>query len=133
MKILKLSVFLISFLLVGCTFLPSNGPSSYKIRHEAGKTQDTKLFYELVKVDEQTTRALSDTNDVTPCINLSARDMDSDLFKFRGVEAFGAGDAQSIHPGDLLNIVIFEAGGGLYSPLIPSSGGLVTCANNCLK
>ena len=114
---------LIIFGLSSCTFLPSNGPSSYKIRHEAGDTQGTKLFYELVKVDEQTTRALSDTNDATPCINLSARDMDSDLFKLRGVEAFGAGDAQSIHPGDLLSIVIFEAGGGLYSPLIASSGG----------
>lgn len=115
----------ISFIfgLSSCTFLPSNGPSSYKIRHDAGNTQGTKLFYELVKVDEQTTRALSDSNDVTPCINLSARDMKSDLFKSRGVEALGTGDAQSIQPGDLLSIVIFEAGGGLYSPLIPSSGG----------
>jgi len=115
--------FSIIFGLSSCTFLPSSGPSSYKIRHEAGNSHGNYGAYELVKIDEQTINLLSNENPVSPCMDLSSRVSDSDLFIQSGVESLGAAQSQTILAGDLLNVVIFEAGGGLYSPIQADSAG----------
>jgi polysaccharide export outer membrane protein len=45
------------------------------------------------------------------------------LFRDRGIEALGQGSAQTIQPGDVVHVAIFEAGGGLFSPMETSGRG----------
>jgi polysaccharide export outer membrane protein len=51
------------------------------------------------------------------------------LFQKKGIERLGQGSGQAIQPGDVVNVSIFESGGGLFSPLAAdgqSAGSPVT-------
>lgn len=109
------------FVLSGCTFLPSAGPSGYKIKHQAGKTQGKPGFYQLIKIDEKNIAAIGEDIRPRECFDIQERCPDSALYTHPGVESLARGSSQKIRPGDVLSVVIFEAGGGLYRPINPEN------------
>lgn len=111
----------------GCTFLPSSGPSGYRIKAEAGKTKG-EAAYELLPVDGPTVETLKRFSPRPSYVSADGRELDT-LFRTRGIEALGQGSAQALRPGDVVHVAIFESGGGLFSPLAAegqSSGSPVT-------
>ena len=121
---LILPVFLI---LTGCTFLPSSGPSGFRIKAEAGQTKGLPT-YELLQVDQPTVELLQQFSP-TPSYVSAEGEKKVPASLPRGIEALGQGSAQAIQPGDIVHIAIFESGGGLFTPLTPegqSSGSPVT-------
>jgi polysaccharide export outer membrane protein len=111
----------------GCTFLPSSGPSGYRIKAEAGQTKGEST-YELLPVDGPTVETLKRFSPRPSYVSADGRELDT-LFRTRGIEALGQGSAQALRPGDVVHVAIFESGGGLFSPLAAegqSSGSPVT-------
>ncbi len=113
--------------LAGCTFLPSSGPSGFRIKAGAKQTKGL-ASYEWLQVDQPTVELLQQFSP-TPSY-VSAEGEKKVLTSLpRGIEALGQGSAQAIQPGDIVHIAIFESGGGLFTPLTPegqSSGSPVT-------
>jgi len=110
---------LLALLLPACTFLPSSGPSDYRIRKQAGRGD---LSYRLVPVNEDTVETLRRFSPSPSYLAAGGRDV-MRLFRDRGIEALGQGSSQAIQPGDVVHVAIFEAGGGLFAPAETSSAG----------
>lgn len=113
--------------LAGCTFLPSSGPSGFRIKAEAGQIKGLPT-YELLQVDQSTVNILKQFNPSPPYISAEGEKKAAASLT-RGIEALGQGSAQAIQPGDVVHVAIFESGGGLFTPLTPegqSSGSPVT-------
>jgi polysaccharide export outer membrane protein len=107
----------------GCTFLPSAGPSDYTIRKGAGKVAADGTSYQLLMVNGTTLDAIRRFSSGPTYVAAGGRDV-MQLFRNRGIEALGHGNAQAIRPGDVVQVAIFEAGGGLFKPMpIDESGG----------
>ena len=100
----------------GCTFLPSSGPSDYRIRKEAGRVSAGGGSYQLLPVNAATIEALQQFSPKPSYTAAGGRDV-MKLFRSRGIEALGQGSAQSIQPGDVVHVAIFESGGGLFQPM----------------
>lgn len=112
-----------ALIFTGCTFLPSSGPSDYRIRKEAGRAGEQGSSYQLLPVDEATISALQQFSAKPSYEAVGGRDV-MRLFHERGIEALGQGNSQSIQPGDVVHVAIFEAGGGLFQPMsIDNRGG----------
>jgi polysaccharide export outer membrane protein len=112
-----------SLLAGGCTFLPSSGPSDYRIRKEAGRLAADGASYQLLPVNAATIEALRRLSPKPSYVAAGGRDV-MNLFRSRGVEALGQGSAQAIQPGDVVHVAIFEAGGGLFQPMsVDGRGG----------
>lgn len=109
-------------LVAGCTFLPSSGPSDYRIRKEAGRSSPSGSSYQLLPVDEATISALRQFSPKPSYVAVGGRDV-MRLFRERGIESLGQGDAQAIQPGDVVHVAIFEAGGGLFQPMSADGRG----------
>jgi len=107
----------------GCTFLPSSGPSGYRIRNEAGERRGEST-YQLLQVDGDTVETLKQFSPRPSYVSADGRELDT-LFRTRGIEQLGQGSAQALQPGDVVHVAIFESGGGLFNPLVPEgqSGG----------
>ena len=106
-------------LMSGCTFLPSAGPSDYRIRKQAGRGD---FSYQLVPVNGAAIEALRRFSPSPSYLSAGGRDV-MKLFRDRGIEALGQGSAQAIQAGDVVHVAIFEAGGGLFAPTETSGLG----------
>jgi len=113
---------LLALFLPACTFLPSSGPSDYRIRKEAGRLGKKGSSYQLLSVDEATISALQQFSPKPSYAAVGGRDV-MHLFRERGIEALGQGNAQAIQPGDVVHVAIFEAGGGLFQPMSTDGRG----------
>ena len=112
-----------ALIFTGCTFLPSSGPSDYRIRKEARRAGGERILYQLLPVDDATISALQQFSPKPSYEAVGGRDV-MRLFRERGIEALGQGNSQSIQPGDVVHVAIFEAGGGLFQPMsIDNRGG----------
>lgn len=112
-----------ALIFTGCTFLPSSGPSDYRIRKEAGRLSAGGSSYQLLPVNAGTIEALRQFSPKPSYTAAGGRDVLS-LFRNRGIEALGQGNAQAIQPGDVVHVAIFEAGGGLFQPMsVDGRGG----------
>ena len=111
--------------LASCTFLPSNGPSLYRVKGHA----DRKSFtgeYTLIPVTSQTLEVLSGkpkAADTTKVLGLVPRsEILKKLLRQGSPELLGAvkqGDA--IVKGDVVKVTIFDAGGSLFAtPIMPN-------------
>jgi len=105
-----------------CTFLPSSGPSDYRIRKEAGRVASGGASYQLLPVNASTIDALKQYSPRPSYVSAGGRDV-MKLFRSRGIEALGQGSAQTIQPGDVVHVAIFEAGGGLFQPMAVDGRG----------
>jgi polysaccharide export outer membrane protein len=115
----NLGLCVITLVTGACTFLPSSGPSGYRIRSEAGERRG-QFTYELLSLDEATLDTLKRFSPRPSYVSADGRELDT-LFRVQGIQKLGQGTAQAIQPGDVVNVNIFEAGGGLFNPL-PSDG-----------
>jgi len=124
MSVSRLTRILCVFCLLGhgCTFLPSAGPSDYRIRKEAGRLSRGGSSYQLLPVDGNTIEALRKFSPKPSYAAAGGRDV-MRLFRDRGIEALGQGSAQTIQPGDVVHVAIFEAGGGLFQPMAVDGRG----------
>ena len=105
-----------------CTFLPSAGPSDYRIRKEAGVISRGGASYQLLPVDAAAVQALQQYSPRPSYVSAGGRDV-MKLFRTRGIEALGQGSAQAIQPGDVVHVAIFEGGGGLFQPMTADGRG----------
>jgi polysaccharide export outer membrane protein len=105
--------------LAGCTFLPSSGPSGFRIRAEASESRG-KPTYELLPVNYATVETLKRFSPRPSYLSADGRELDT-LFRAQGIQKLGQGSAQAVQAGDVVSVNIFEAGGGLFSPL-PADG-----------
>lgn len=112
----------LSCLATSCTFLPSSGPSGFRIRFDA-KNEATDQPYNLLPVDGATLDTVQRLGPQPPY--LAADPGKRGASERRGIEELGQGNAQAILPGDVVLVAIFETGGGLFSPLTAEgqSGG----------
>jgi polysaccharide export outer membrane protein len=125
LRVALLTVWALSVVLIlqACTFLPSAGPSDYRIRKEAGRMTRDGASYQLVPVNANTVEALQRYSPNPSYVAAGGRDV-MKLFRDRGIEALGQGSAQSIQPGDVVHVAIFESGGGLFQPMsVDGRGG----------
>jgi polysaccharide export outer membrane protein len=107
----------------GCTFLPSSGPSDYRIRKEAGRVSSGSASYMLLPINAETVAALQQHAPKPSYAAAGGREV-MKLFRQHGIEDLGQGSAQSIQPGDVVHVAIFEAGGGLFQPMsVDGRGG----------
>lgn len=100
--------------LSGCTFLPSSGPSSYKIRQGAGR-ESGMPSYQLLKVDDQVLSALRGSGYQAA----GGRESDS-LFGPRGLQQFNTPVNQGIAIGDVISVAIYERDSALFGPSFAS-------------
>jgi polysaccharide export outer membrane protein len=105
-----------------CTFLPSSGPSGFRVRLDASDLTSVQP-YELLPVDHATLDALRNYSPAPPYLAVDQGGRSKS--EQRGIEELGQGSAQVIQPGDIVHVAIFETGGGLFSPLAAEgqSGG----------
>jgi polysaccharide export outer membrane protein len=116
MKILKLSVCVISLLSVSCTFLPSSGPSGYNIKKNSGK-ESKGISYEVIKVDSNLLSAINAHSNKANYLSARGRKSDT-LFGARGIEAFGRGGISGIALGDVVSVAIYETDSSLFGPTL---------------
>jgi polysaccharide export outer membrane protein len=115
---------LLSFLLASCTFLPSSGPSLYRVKKHASKEHSSGQ-YSLIAVTPKVLDVLSgnvqqadnprDTR-LTPQ-SLSIRK----LFRQGTPELLGGKPSDLIVQGDVVKVTIFDSGGSLFAtPIMPN-------------
>ncbi len=97
-----------------CTFLPSSGPSGYRIRSGA-KSQN----YQLIPLDGPTLAAVQRHSGRSAYQAAGGRRSDN-LFGPRGIEALTRPTSHAIALGDVLSIAIYETDGAIFSPSLAS-------------
>jgi polysaccharide export outer membrane protein len=107
--------------LTGCTFLPSSGPSAYKIRHGAGR-EEGEPSYQLLKVDNQVLGAIR-SHSKGSYQAAGGRDSDK-LFGTRGLQQFNVPTNQGIAVGDVISVAIYERDSALFGPSLGAGGPL---------
>ena len=109
------SVFLLGVtLLSGCTFLPSSGPSGFRVKAASGR-EAKGVKYELLRVDEKVIKAIDSYAPKASFLAAEGRKSDT-LFGQRGLEAFGGVSTNAIFLGDVVSVAIYETDSGLFTP-----------------
>lgn len=104
--------------LSSCTFLPSAGPSGYKIRASAAKPNGAPS-YQLISINDEVLASITRYASKAPYMSASGRKSDS-LFGARGLEAFGSVRSQAIALGDVVSVAIYEHDSALFAPSLAS-------------
>lgn len=107
--------------LTGCTFLPSSGPSAFRMKLDSGRKW-VQPEYRVLQLDQSTAEAVRQNSPRPVYMAADGRPTDL-LFMKRGIEKLGAGHSQGIRAGDTLRVSVYETGGGLFSPLATAVGG----------
>jgi polysaccharide export outer membrane protein len=107
--------------MAGCTFLPSSGPSAFRMKLDSGR-KSVEPEYRVLQLDQSTAAAVRVHGPQPVYIAADGRPTDS-LFMKRGIEKLGAGNSQGIRAGDTVRVSVFETGGGLFTPLAAEAGG----------
>jgi len=109
---------LAAFLVSGCSFLPSAGPSGSRIKSQAGGAQGDPS-YQLLPIDGQVLSVLNSHRSGADPLSASGRPSDS-LFGNRGLQFFSGPAPQTITAGDVINVAIYETDGALFGPSLAS-------------
>ena len=118
-SLLTVFAFLFSGILTSCTFLPSSGPSGYKIKAMSGKESGSPS-YQLVKVDETVIKAIATQAPEKSAYQAAAGRKSDKLFGTRGLEGFGSAGTQAIVLGDVISVAIYETDSALFGPSLAS-------------
>jgi polysaccharide export outer membrane protein len=116
---------LAALLMPGCTFLPSNGPSLYRVKHAANRGT-YKGSYVLIPLNSKVLDVLNsqgaDTQNPRYPIDLSARSaVLQHLFRQGTPELLGGKPSDSVVQGDVVKVTIFDSGGSLFAtPIMPN-------------
>ena len=105
----------------GCTFLPSSGPSGFRINFDSGR-QSGGMSYQVLKINDDVLSVLKDTSPKPACLAIAGRPMDAS-FRERGMERFGSPIIQKIAPGDLIHISVIETDSRLFVPSLQTGQG----------
>lgn len=105
----------LGLMLFGCNFLPQSGPSDFSIRTGSGGEQKDKINYRLLPVDANAVTALERHSPIPSYRSANTRKV-MNMFPKRGIEELQLGNYQAINAGDVVQVSIYEAGGGLFHP-----------------
>lgn len=100
--------------LSGCTFLPSSGPSGFRVKGAAGR-EGKGVKYELLRVNSDVLNAINAHEPKASYLAAEGRKSDT-LFGQRGLEAFGSVSTNAIVLGDVVSVAIYETDSALFSP-----------------
>jgi len=119
----KITILSLSLLvgLTGCTFLPSSGPSGFRIKNQSG-SKSGHTSYQLLEINDQVLDVLKATSPRPACLAVAGRPMD-ESFKQRGIESLGVPKTQKIAPGDMVHISFIENDSRLFLPSLQSGLG----------
>ncbi len=98
----------------GCTFLPSSGPSGFRVKGAAGR-EAKGVRYELLRVNEEVLGAINANAPKASYLAAEGRKSDT-LFGLRGLEAFGNVSTNAVVLGDVVSVAIYETDSGLFTP-----------------
>jgi polysaccharide export outer membrane protein len=118
-------ILLAAFLVPGCTFLPSNGPSLFRVKHSANR-KSFKGDYVLIPINSKVLDVLNtqgvDTQNARYPIDLSAKSIVlQHLFRQGTPELLGGKPSDAIVQGDVVKVTIFDSGGSLFAtPIMPN-------------
>jgi polysaccharide export outer membrane protein len=117
-------ILLAAFLVPGCTFLPSNGPSLFRVKHSANR-KSFKGDYVLIAINSRILDVLNskvDSESPRFPIDLSARSaVLQHLFRQGTPELLGGKPSDAIVQGDVVKVTIFDSGGSLFAtPIMPN-------------
>lgn len=105
------------FILPGCTFLPSAGPSGFMIKHNAGKSD-----YELLPINGETLQAIASTSKKADYMAAGGRKSDR-MFGARGIEALSTPTSHAITAGDVVSVAIYETDSALFRGSLAAGAG----------
>lgn len=106
-----------SFSLAGCGSLPSAGPSTSKILSRGkAETRSPQGKFTLIPVTDAVVSAAN--NAEPPCTGISAKELETSQ------KSLGSPENQKISIGDVVNVMIYTTGGGLFG-----GGAAMTSAN----
>jgi polysaccharide export outer membrane protein len=115
---MKSTYFLIATVLLcvltACTFLPSSGPSGFRVKGAAGR-EAKGVRYELLRVNDQVLDAINVHAPKSSYLAAEGRKSDT-LFGERGLESFGGVSTNAIVLGDVVSVAIYETDSGLFNP-----------------
>jgi polysaccharide export outer membrane protein len=106
---------------LGCTFLPSSGPSAFRMKLDSGRKW-VQPEYRVLQLDQSTAEAVRQNSPRPVYMAADGRPTEL-LFMKRVIEGLGAGHSQGIRAGDTLRVSVYETVGGLFSPLATAVGG----------
>lgn len=109
-----------AFGLGGCTFLPSSGPSAFRLKVDSGKA-GVKPEYRVLQLTQPTAELVRKYSPTPVYFAADGRFTDT-LFRKKGIERLGHGHSQGIRDGDVVRISIYETGGGLFMPMGGQTG-----------
>jgi polysaccharide export outer membrane protein len=115
---------LLSVVLSSCTFLPSSGPSLYRVKKHASK-QHSNGDYVLIPVTQRVLDVLSGNGsqaEVQRDPRLSPQSLSiRRLFRQGTPELLGGKPSDLIVQGDVVKVTIFDSGGSLFAtPIMPN-------------
>jgi polysaccharide export outer membrane protein len=105
----------------GCTFLPSSGPSAFRMKFDSGRKW-VEPEYRVLQLNQANAHIVRQHSPAPVYMAADGRPTDS-LFMKRGIEKLGSGHSQGIRAGDMVRVSVYETGGGLFSPLAAEAGG----------
>jgi polysaccharide biosynthesis/export protein len=100
------------FLASGCTFLPSSGPSGFRVKGASGR-EAKGVKYEVVPIDESVLAAINAHAPKAGYLSAAGRKSDH-LFGTRGLEKFGSGSTSAVVVGDVVSVAIYETDSSLF-------------------
>ena len=100
--------------LSGCTFLPSSGPSGFRVVNASGKMAKG-VEYQLLKIDDKVLAAVESHSKKASYLSANGRKSD-ELFGERGLQAFGSVSTNAIVMGDVVSVAIYETDSSLFGP-----------------
>jgi len=117
---------LLAILLVpACTFLPSNGPSLFRVKHSANRSNFTGNYI-LIPINTKVLDVLNSKGAYSESprfpVDLSARSaVLKHLFRQGTPELLGGKPSDSVVQGDVIKVTIFDSGGNLFAtPIMPN-------------
>ena len=105
----------------GCTFLPSSGPSAFRMKLDSGRKW-VEPEYRVLQLNQANAHIVRQHSPAPVYMAADGRPTDS-LFMKRGIEKLGSGHSQGIRAGDMVRVSVYETGGGLFAPLSTVAGG----------
>jgi polysaccharide export outer membrane protein len=100
--------------ITGCTFLPSSGPSGFRVKGAAGKAANG-VRYELLELNQNVLSAIKSNAPKASYLSADGRKSD-DLFGKHGLEAFGSVSSHAIAMGDVVSVAVYESDSSLFGP-----------------
>jgi polysaccharide biosynthesis/export protein len=114
---LAIAACIASLCLTGCGSLPSAGPSTSKILSRGkAETRSPQGKFTLIPVTDAVVQAANNAD--APCSGISAKELENSS------KALGSPANQKISIGDVVNVMIYTTGGGLFG-----GGAAMTSAN----